>query len=165
MAIPAGKYTIKSATGPYLGMNGSGITGPFSSGVGRLFCSNDPNSPSNPALQFYITPVAEDTNIYTIQSVAYPGVYLRMDGSGLTGYTESGGGVVNCQFGAASYEKFWIVYNRSWLHCFCSYGLKLIVCILCCSFCVDVYLSLSTYKVTTSILTAIVAELAIVSLQ
>ena len=111
MAIPAGKYTIKSATGPYLGMNGSGITRAFSSGVGSLFCSNDPNSPSNPALQFYITPVAEDTNIYTIQSVAYPGVYLRMDGSGLTGYTGPGGGVVNCQFGAASYEKFRIVYN------------------------------------------------------
>ena len=81
MAIPAGKYTIKSATGPYLGMNGSGIIGPFSSGVASLFCSND--SPSNPALQFYITPVAEDTNIYTIQSVAFPGVYLRMDGFGL----------------------------------------------------------------------------------
>ena len=54
---------------------------------------------------------AEDTNIYTIQSVAFPGVYLRMDGSGLTGYTDSGGGVVNCQFGVTSYEKFRIVYN------------------------------------------------------
>ena len=73
MTIPMGKYTIKSNSGPYLGMNGSGITEPFSSGVGSVFCSTDPNIT---AQQFFIAPVAEDTNIYTIQSVAYPGVYL-----------------------------------------------------------------------------------------
>ena len=88
-------------------MNGRSITAPFSSGVGNVFCSADPDIP---AQQFFIAPVAEDTNIYTIQSVAYPGVYLRMDGSGMSQFTQPGGGVVNCQFGA---EKFRIVYNRS----------------------------------------------------
>jgi phospholipase C len=51
--------------------------------------------------------------IVSIQSVAFPGVCLRMDGGGVTTPTATGGGVVNCQFGvggsgAKSYEKFLI---------------------------------------------------------
>ncbi len=46
--------------------------------------------------------------IYTIGSVVFPNVYLRMDGQGVTQLTASGGGTVNCQFGADSFERFYI---------------------------------------------------------
>ena len=89
-------------------MNGSGVTTPSSNGAGNVSCSSDCKTESQ---QFFIIPFAEDTNIYTIQSVAFPGVYLRMDGTGMTEYTQPGGGSVNCQFGVSDLEKFKIVYN------------------------------------------------------
>ena len=89
-------------------MDGSALIWPSSRGGGSVSCSPDCN---NLEQQFFITPIAEDTNIYTIQSVPYPGVYLRMDGTGLDEFALHGGGVVNCQRGVASYEKFRIVYN------------------------------------------------------
>lgn len=49
-----------------------------------------------------------DTSI-TIRSTAFPNVYLRMDGTGVTTATDAGSGKVNCQFSAGapgSYEKF-----------------------------------------------------------
>ncbi|MEU8185853.1 fascin domain-containing protein [Micromonospora carbonacea] len=42
----------------------------------------------------------------TILSTFFPNVYLRMDGAGVTTFTGSGGGTVNCQFGAGPLEKF-----------------------------------------------------------
>jgi hypothetical protein len=44
--------------------------------------------------------------IAAIESVQFPGVFLRMDGSNLTRFTPSGGGTVNCQFGALEFETF-----------------------------------------------------------
>jgi hypothetical protein len=41
-----------------------------------------------------------------IASVQFPGVYLRMDGTGVTAPTASGGGTVNCQYGASAWETF-----------------------------------------------------------
>lgn len=41
-----------------------------------------------------------------IQSAAFPGVYLRMDGTGLTKGEPGGGGVVNCQFGTGPLMEF-----------------------------------------------------------
>ena len=73
MAIPFGKYTIKSYTGPYLSVDGSGLTMPRSGGAGTVSCSSD--CKNKIMQQFFIIPVAENTNIYTIQPVAYPGVY------------------------------------------------------------------------------------------
>lgn len=40
---------------------------------------------------------------YTFESVQFPGVYLRMDGRGVE---QGSPGVVNCQYTAASWEKF-----------------------------------------------------------
>ena len=102
MAIPFGKYTIKSFTGPYLSVTASNLTKPCSRGSGIVSCSPDCTSKMQ---HFYIIPVAENTNIYTIQSVAYPGVYLRMDGSDLTDYYDPGAGVVNLQYGVTDEEK------------------------------------------------------------
>lgn len=39
-----------------------------------------------------------------IGSQAFPGVFLRMDGSGVTSNTAPGGGTVNCQYGAGDWE-------------------------------------------------------------
>ena len=109
MAIPFGKYTIKSNTGFYLSADGSGIAEATGGGAGNITCTRD--GMNGESQQFFIIPVAEDSNIYTIQSVAYPGVYLRMDGSGITGFSSSGKGTVNLQYGVSNYEKFKIVFN------------------------------------------------------
>ena len=47
-----------------------------------------------------------DQGSFTIQSVQFPGVFLRMDGTGVNQFSGSGAGVVNCQYGARSYEQF-----------------------------------------------------------
>ncbi|MFF5210525.1 papain-like cysteine protease family protein [Streptosporangium sp. NPDC000396] len=44
-----------------------------------------------------------------LESVAFPKVYVRMDGSAVTAPTGPGGGTVNCQYGGAGpYEKFFL---------------------------------------------------------
>jgi hypothetical protein len=52
--------------------------------------------------------VLEQNNDGTISfaSVAFPGVYLRLDGTGVTQRMPNGGGVVNVQYGNQAYEKF-----------------------------------------------------------
>ena len=44
-----------------------------------------------------------------IESVQFPGVYLRMDGTGVTQPVSAGGGTVNCRFGVGPNEKFCLV--------------------------------------------------------
>ena len=43
---------------------------------------------------------------FSIESVAFPNVFMRMDGTGVTSQTTNGGGAVNCQFNPGPYEKF-----------------------------------------------------------
>lgn len=47
-------------------------------------------------------------DVFAIASVQFPGVYLRMDGAGVTVGTNTpgGAGTVNCQGIASTYEKF-----------------------------------------------------------
>ena len=42
----------------------------------------------------------------TIESVQFPGVFLRMDGGSVTSFNGAGAGTVNCQYGAGPYEMF-----------------------------------------------------------
>lgn len=44
---------------------------------------------------------------FVIESVQFPGVFLRMNGSGVTKPTAPGGGQVNCQYGSGAYEHFY----------------------------------------------------------
>jgi len=44
-----------------------------------------------------------------IKSAAFPNVFLRMDGSGVTSFSANGGGTVNCQYTAGPWESFNIV--------------------------------------------------------
>ncbi|URZ99545.1 hypothetical protein NCG97_00885 [Streptomyces lydicamycinicus] len=46
-----------------------------------------------------------DTPI-TIQSTFFPNIYLRMDGTGVTSFTGSGGGTVNCQYGTGTWTGY-----------------------------------------------------------
>ncbi|KAL9981099.1 hypothetical protein ACROYT_G009758 [Oculina patagonica] len=47
--------------------------------------------------------------IKSVRSVKFPDVYLRCDGRGVTSYSASGGGTVNCQYKPPrAYEKFYI---------------------------------------------------------
>ena len=108
MAIQFGKYTIKSHDGQYLSVSCMNLSKPCLGGIGSITCSKDCKSEEQ---HFYIIPVAENTNIYTIQPVACPGVYLRMDGSSVTTFAGLGCGIVNLQYGVSDEEKFKIVYN------------------------------------------------------
>ncbi len=45
-------------------------------------------------------------NKRSIRSAAFPNVYLRMDGLGITQPLADGGGKVNCQFGDTDWERF-----------------------------------------------------------
>lgn len=86
--------------GVYLRMDGSGVSAPIGSGGGTVNC------------QFGVGPWEEfklelqNDGTFAIASIAYPGVYLRMDGNGVTAPTGPGGGTVNCQFGVGPWEKF-----------------------------------------------------------
>ena len=44
---------------------------------------------------------------YTIESAAFPNVFLRMDGNNPS-RKEEDFGTVNCQYGAGAYEKFYL---------------------------------------------------------
>ena len=109
MSIPKGSYTLESVQFPgvYLRMDGNGVTKPVGAGGGVVNCQFGAYSWE----KFVIEPPASERNVYTIQSVQWPGVYLRMDGNGVTEFVGCGGGVVNCQFGDESYEKFQFIYN------------------------------------------------------
>jgi hypothetical protein len=43
---------------------------------------------------------------FAIRSMVFSNVHLRMDGTGVTSFSGSGGGTVNCQYGVGPWEKF-----------------------------------------------------------
>ncbi len=83
----------------FLRMDGTGVTAPNPNGAGEVNCQVT----AGPWEQFHLEP--QDDGTYAIASVQFPGVYLRMDGTGLSEETP-GEGVVNCQFGVGPWEKF-----------------------------------------------------------
>ena len=99
---PNGTLGIASLAFPgvYLRMDGRGVTRPTGPGGGVVNCQYGAYAWE----QFRMVPQADGT--FSFASVAFPGVYLRMDGSGVNQFTASGGCTVNCQFGAMPYEKF-----------------------------------------------------------
>jgi C1A family cysteine protease len=97
-----GNYTIGSVAFPnvFLRMDGSGVDQPTGPGGGVVNCQYT----AGPYEQFMIAKQSGGT--YTIGSVQFPNVFLRMDGSGVSQPTGPGGGVVNCQFTAGPWEQF-----------------------------------------------------------
>ncbi len=85
--------------GTYLRMDGRGVTKTTDEGGGTDNCQFG-------AFSWEKFKVHEKDGTYQFESVAFPGVYLRMDGREVTKTTDEGGGTANCQFGAFSWETF-----------------------------------------------------------
>ncbi len=95
-------YSFESVNfaGVYLRMDGNGVTSPQGPGAGVVNCQYG----VGPWEKFHIRSSVK--GIYSVESVQFPGVFLRMDGNGVTQPTGPGGGIVNCQYGAFPYEMF-----------------------------------------------------------
>lgn len=94
-------------SGVYLRMDGSGVNQPISSGGGVINCQ----SSIGPYEKFRL--IGQGDGSTAIESVEFPGVFLRMDGTGVTKPVAPGGGVVNCQFGVSTWEKFYLNSNTA----------------------------------------------------
>jgi len=81
-------------------MDGNGVTSFSPGGRGHVDCVFAPEALTG----FFI--VENQDGTVNIESVAFPGVFLRMDGRGVTSWTWGGAGSVNCQFGAGPWETF-----------------------------------------------------------
>ena len=101
--VAAQQVSIRSDAFPnvYLRLSGGGITHflPAGGGVvnGQFGCG--------PWEHFKEVPVGGGR--VALESVAFPNVFLRLDGSGVNGFLPSGGGVVNAQWGHYGWEEFW----------------------------------------------------------
>lgn len=83
----------------FLRMDGSGVTTSTDSGGGTVNCQYGIGSWTT----FKVHPQTDGS--FSFESVAFPNVFLRMDGTGVP-TTMAGGGTVNCQYGAGPYEKY-----------------------------------------------------------
>jgi hypothetical protein len=103
-AIGSSPITIRSAhfENVYLRMDGSGVTTQTSNGGGTVNCS--PGVSSYGKFRLW----RQGDGSYSVESVAFPNVYLRMTAKGFTAPADQGGGLVNCQFNArgGTDEKF-----------------------------------------------------------
>jgi hypothetical protein len=94
-----GSYAFESAAFPkvYLRMDGTGVTTTTGSGGGTVntqFVAGAPGAFEKYNLR------AQSNGSFSVESAAFPNVFLRLVGSGLTANTGPGGGTVNCQFNA-----------------------------------------------------------------
>ena len=101
--------TIQSVQFPnvFLRLDGNGVTHSARSGVGTVNCQFG----VGPWEKFILRPYGR--NQYSIESLQFPNVYLRMDGSTVTSFKGSGSGIVNGQFGAFGFERFVIRQQAS----------------------------------------------------
>ncbi|MEQ9278843.1 MAG: hypothetical protein RLN83_05055 [Balneola sp.] len=83
----------------YLRMDGDGVNSPNPSGGGTVNCQYT----AGPFEKFKF--IKNDDNTYSIESVEFPGVYLRIDGRELSEDNKVGG-IVNCQNGIGPWEKY-----------------------------------------------------------
>ncbi|MBO9558688.1 MAG: Vps62-related protein [Caulobacter sp.] len=99
---PDGTVSFGSTAFPgvFLRLDGAGVTKPVGPGGGVA----NAQFTAGPYEKFRLVPNADGTQ--SIASTAFPGVYLRLDGQGVTHPVGPGGGVVNGQFGIGPWEKF-----------------------------------------------------------
>jgi Papain-like cysteine protease AvrRpt2 len=83
----------------YLRLDGTGMTSFNGNGGGTVNCQYNVDAYA----KFKAHPQADGS--ICLESVAFPNVYLRFDGSGVTAPTDYGGGWVNCQYTAGDFEK------------------------------------------------------------
>jgi hypothetical protein len=111
ISIPNVGSAIRSVAFPnaFLRLDASGVTASQGAGVGKVNCQyyssgTYPNSQSDWEVFEVLnllesTPVIED--IQSLKSIAFPQVFLRIDGSKVTGFSGGGEGTVNGQFYAS----------------------------------------------------------------
>ncbi|MCF1467237.1 hypothetical protein GOZ90_01005 [Agrobacterium vitis] len=104
--VADGSVTIRSNQFPeiYLRMDGRNVSYGLDGGGGLV--NGQTNAPG-PYEHFVLVPQADGT--VAIQSKAFPGIYLRLDGSHVTKFEDAGSGKVNAQIGIGPWEKFHIV--------------------------------------------------------
>ena len=96
----------------YVRCDGSGVTKFSESGGVTVNCQYRPPGPDE---IFYIYPV-EMTPSSTpvshckveIQSANFSDVFIRLDGRGMSHFDGNGGGLVNCQYTAGTFESFYL---------------------------------------------------------
>ena len=93
---------VSSLDNIYLRLDAKGLKARASNGGGVVSCQRG----IGPLTKFHIEPQADGSN--ALQSVASPGVYLRVDTNGKAD-KDGGTGIVNCQWGIGSTEKLLIV--------------------------------------------------------
>ena len=96
----------------YVRCDGSGVTEHVPSGGGTVNCQYKPPGPFE---KFYICPVevtpslaAESHYKVEIQSASFSDVLIRLDGRGMSHFDGNGGGLVNCQYTASTFERFYL---------------------------------------------------------
>jgi nucleoside phosphorylase len=99
-----GTVAIASAAfaGAYLRLDARNYNDPTADGGGIVNCQLS----IGPWEKFRIEP--QDDGTVTIASVAFTGVYLRLDARDYDNPNVEGGGVVNCQLSIGPWEKFWL---------------------------------------------------------
>jgi phospholipase C len=93
--------TIQSTHYPnvYLRMDGTGVVSTTDNGGGKVNCQYN----TGPFTAFVVRPQPDGS--FAFESIAFPGVFMRMDGRNVPS-TGAGGGTVNCQFGVDAWEKY-----------------------------------------------------------
>jgi hypothetical protein len=110
-----GSYSVESVAFPnvFLHMDGTGVptTG---AGGGTVNCQLNANGGANTKFRLR----AQTNGSFSLESTAFPGVFLRMVGSGVTARTEGGGGIVNCQLNAngGGHESFFLARDDQLLN-------------------------------------------------
>ena len=108
------KKSLRSVEFPnvYLGCDGTRVTHWQGPGGGTVNCQYKPPSPWE---SFYIYPVEmapslapQTTYKVVIESVKFRQVFIRMDSKGMHSFIYTGGGEVNCQFTASSWESYFL---------------------------------------------------------
>ncbi|NUT45803.1 MAG: hypothetical protein HOV94_00585 [Saccharothrix sp.] len=98
-----GSYSFESVAFPnvYLRLDGYGVSLYEKNGSGTVNCQFGPPGPYE---KFAARPQAGGGLAF--ESTAFPKVYLRLDGSGVTSSTGTGSGTANCQWGVGATEEF-----------------------------------------------------------
>jgi hypothetical protein len=103
MQIPRTKtVAIESAHTPqmFLSMDGRSVTTSRDGGSGSVSLQGSIGAWETFKL------IEHEDGTCSIESDAFPNVFLRMDGRGVNSFRDGGAGEVNCQFGAMGWEKF-----------------------------------------------------------
>lgn len=97
-----GTYSFESATFPnvYLRMDGSGVE-PYSTRIGTVNCQFGAPGPYE---KFKLR--ASTVGTVAFEAAAFPNVLLRLNGSGVTATTSTGGGTVTGELGSSTLASF-----------------------------------------------------------